>query len=235
VVSDPGRQVALALRAAAGSLDDAAFAKLTESPASQVDGARQLGAGVLDAPTEPAWRRYTGVVHGAASPSTLSTPQRTRFRRHLGYVSALAGLVFADEPLPAYRLPMGANLAPVGPLAGFWRDRVEARLAHHLAPGAKLWVLTGGEYERALGVPPGMQSVEVSFVEDKGGGRDGSPPSAALKQARGTLARFLAQLPGAGRSPDGKAWDGVTFHAGLRDFHLADATGTSQLWRATPS
>lgn len=189
---------------------------------------------VLDAPTLPAWQRYSGVVHAAADPAGLSPDARGRFRRHVGYVSALAGLVLADEPLPAYRLPMGANLPGPGSLAAFWRGPIEQRLGEVLAAGSRLWLLTGGEYERAIVVPPGVRRVDVHFVEQRGG-RTVSPPSAALKQARGILARNLAIAAGAGRSPQADSWQDLRFVAGLRTFVLEDADADSQTWRATPA
>ena len=103
-----------------------------------------------------------------------------------------------------------------------------------MAPGAKVWLLTGGEYERAVELPVGLHHVDVQFTEVRKG-RHASPPSAALKQARGIIARNLAISSGAGRSPDGLFWEGLRFTAGLRDFALEEANSTSQLWRAVPA
>lgn len=247
VASPAAREVTEAVRSAARDLGDAAFGKLVEAPASKVDHARALALGIADAPTLPGWQRYEGVVHTSADPGSLSSADRSRFRRHVAYVSALSGLVLADEPLPEYRLPMAASLDGMTDdraLAAHWRPIVRERLADVLAPGARVWLLTGGEYERAVDLPDQVAGVSLTFVErrpprkgaaGKRDGTDGSPPAAALKQARGLLARLLASTPGAGRAPDGSAWEGVTFHAGLRDFHLEDATPTSQTWRAIPT
>lgn len=233
VTGPHGRQVAEALAIAAGDLDDGAFARLTESPASQVPFVRPVDRAVVDAPTLPAWQRYNGVVHTAADPQSLAPDARKRFRRHVGYVSALAGLVMANEPLPEYRLPMGANLHGVGPLAAFWRDRIETRLGDIMAPGGRVWLLTGGEYERAIQLPVGVRSVDVRFVEQRNN-RPMSPPSAAVKQARGIIARNLALTAGAGRDPEALVWHGVRFVAGLRNFELDHADADGQTWRATP-
>ncbi len=228
-----GRQVAEALAMAADLLDDAAFAKLVEAPASRVDEARALAAGVVDAPTLPAMQRYTGAVHGAADPGSLTDDAADRFATHVAYLSALGGLVHAADPLPAYRLPMAANLHGVGPLAAFWRDRVEVALGEGLEAGAPVWVLTSGEYERALSFPVGLRRVDVSFVEAKRG-KDGSPPSAAVKQARGLLARRLVQQPGLATHPDGLGWRSWQFEAGKRLFSYEWADDEHQVWRAVP-
>lgn len=227
------RRVAEALAIAAAELDDDALVDLLEAPASLVAEVRALAAGIVTAATMPAMHRYTGAVHAAADPASLRSAARRRFVRHVAYLSAVGGLVHADDPLPPYRLPMGANLHGVGPLATFWRDRVEAALAERMTPGAAVWVLTGGEYERALSLPVGLQRIDVSFVEDRRG-RDVSPPSAALKQARGLLARRLAQQPGLARDPDGLGWRSWQFEAGLRVFTLEEAGDRAQRWRAVP-
>jgi cytoplasmic iron level regulating protein YaaA (DUF328/UPF0246 family) len=81
-----------------------------------------------DAPTLPACRRYTGVVWSALDPATLSTSGRRRLREWGIVVSGLWGLVGTDDPLPPYRLPIGARAGDLGGLAAYWRTHVGRHL-----------------------------------------------------------------------------------------------------------
>ena len=72
--------------------------------------------------TEPAWKRYTGVVWTHLDPSSLSEDQHARIL----IPSALYGLSRGDDPVADYRLTMGASLPGVGPLTSFWRERLTA-------------------------------------------------------------------------------------------------------------
>jgi hypothetical protein len=139
--------------------------------------------------TTRAWQRYDGVVHRAADPASLSAAERRRWHRHVRYVSALAGLVAPTDPLPAYRLEMAAVVEPLGGLGPFWRPHVTAALAADLTASGTIWLLTGGEYGRAVAPPDGTTLLEPRFVRPDG---ERSMPSATVKQARGQLARALA-------------------------------------------
>lgn len=230
--TEPALAVTKAFMATVEAGDDATVERICQARSAQVTQARAAVADLLDAPTRPAWQRYIGVVHGAADPKSLDGPVRRRFLDHVAYVSALAGLVAASDPLPSCRLPMAARLDPLGGLATWWRPIVASSLDALLAPGARLWLLTGGEYERAVAWPAGCQPIKLAFTAQRGQAF-GTPPSAALKQARGLLARRLAQEPTLARRPDHPGWDEVTFVAGGRHFRLADAGHDHQTWHAT--
>ncbi len=184
---------------------------------------------LLAAPTRPARDRYDGVVHRSSALDTLDAAGRRRHARHVAYVSALAGLVRATEPLPAYRLEMAAKLGGVGGLAAYWRPHVTAALGEALAPGARVWMLTGGEYARAVAVPEGRRAVEVGFVQATPKG-ERSLPSATVKQARGQLARALVDNADLARHPDHDRWDEVRLTAAGRILSLRDATADTQTW-----
>ena len=175
---------------------------LSHLPGDESDEPQPLA----ERPTRPSWQRYTGVVHQHADPASLDGADRDRFRRHVAYVSALAGLVRATDPLPAYRLEMAHVDDELGGLGPWWRPHVTAALGEALAPNAVLWLLTGGEYARAVGEPDRAQLVEPRFLRADG---ERSLPSATVKQCRGQLARALCQHPRLARRPVDDGWADV--------------------------
>lgn len=179
---------------AATSLSDAELARVAGVRASEapaVSAARTGLADLAEAPSLPAHRRYTGVVHGnaglaALDPSVLEVDVRI--------VSALLGLVALDEPVPAYRLEFAASLPPLGGLATFWRDRLAAHL-QTVVDGVRVWDLLPGEHARMW--PPGVREqldvVSVRFLRP-----DGRAANAArTKVAKGRLAAWLIATPDA--------------------------------------
>lgn len=181
-------------------------------------------------PTTAAWRRYDGVVHRSVDPGTLTDADRRRFRRHVAYVSALGGLVRATDPLPAYRLEMATVVGDVGGLGPWWRPHVTATLDESLAPGALLWLLTGGEYGRAVDAPEGTTLVEPAFLRAD---TDRSMPSATVKQCRGGLARALCEHPDLARRPLDERWRDVELLAAGTPVRFEGAAPDgSPVWRA---
>jgi len=179
-------------------------------------------------PTRPAWQRYTGVVHQHADPGALSGADRDRFRRHVAYVSALAGLVRATDPLPAYRLEMAHVDAELGGLGPWWRPHVTAALEEALAPNAVLWLLTGGEYARAVGEPEHVRVVEPRFLRADG---ERSLPSATVKQCRGQFARALCEHPRLARRPGDDGWSQVELVAAGSPVRFVGEDDGVPLWR----
>lgn len=182
-----------------------------------------------DRPTTAAWRRYDGVVHRAADPQSLEGGDRDRFRRHVAYVSALAGLVRTTDPLPAYRLEMAHVHEELGGLGPWWRPRVAAALEQALTPTAHLWLLTGGEYARAVEAPERVAVVEPAFLRADA---DRSLPSATVKQCRGQLARALCQHPRLARRPLDERWAGVELVAAGSPVRFEGGTEEAPVWRA---
>lgn len=179
--------------------------------------------------TARAWQRYDGVVHRAADPGSLSDADRRRWHRHVAYVSALAGLVWPTDRLPAYRLDMHARPDGLGSLPTFWRPHVTAALEQALTPGGVVWLLTGGEYARAVEAPEGRELFEPRFVRPDG---DRSMPSATVKQARGQFARALVEHPDLARDPDDERWRDIELEAAGAPVRLdrVEDDGT-QVWR----
>lgn len=182
-----------------------------------------------DRGTTRAWQRYDGVVHRAADPASLSDADRRRWHRHVAYVSALGGLVRPTERLPAYRLEMAAVVEPLGGLGPFWRPHVTTALDEALTPGGVVWLLTGGEYGRAVAAPEGRELFEPRFVRPDG---QRAMPSATVKQARGQLARALVQHPDLARDPADPGWGDVRLEAAGAPVRLerVEDDGT-QVWR----
>lgn len=170
-------------------LDDRALLRIAGVRAKDVDRARTELAALRSAPTLPAHRRYTGIVHGNAGladldPATLGAEVRI--------VSALAGLVGPAEPLPPYRLEFAASLPSLGGIATFWRDRAADHLAG-LVEGRLVWDLLPGEHARIW--PRSLRDrtdvARVAFVRP-----DGRAANAArTKVAKGRLAAFLLEHP----------------------------------------
>lgn len=86
----------------AGADADAARALKLGAKAATTELARARA--VRSSPTMPALDRYTGVLYDALDAPTLSSAARARAERHVVVHSALAGILGAVDPIPAYRL-----------------------------------------------------------------------------------------------------------------------------------
>jgi uncharacterized protein len=145
-----------------------------------------LGTG---APTLPAWRRYTGVVHDHLGVADLTRAGRRRAVESVVVLSGLLGAVALDDPVPDYRIKMGARLPPLGTLATWWRPRLTPVLAARAA-GHVVVDLLPLEHAAAVDhgalVDAGATVVRVRLVE-----RDGRAGGHDAKAAKGRLARHL--------------------------------------------
>jgi cytoplasmic iron level regulating protein YaaA (DUF328/UPF0246 family) len=194
--------------------DDAVLARRCGIIQRDAAAARRTLRGLADAPTMPAHRRYTGVVHGNAG---LATIDPANAGADVRIVSALMGLVALDEPVPAYRLEFtatlpGLNGARPSSIATFWRDRLDDELCR-IGGGSRVWDLLPGEHARMWpeGVREDLDVISVAFVRP-----DGRPANAArTKVAKGRLTALLladprltpAGLARAGRNePLGSGW-----------------------------
>jgi cytoplasmic iron level regulating protein YaaA (DUF328/UPF0246 family) len=142
--------------------------------------AQSANSSLIGAPTLPAWQRYTGVVWDHLDPSTLPAAAL----RRIVVVSGLLGLVRGDDPVPDYRLKMGANLAPLGKLSTWWRADVTSALR---ATARKRLVidLLPQEHRAALDLT-GFDGVSLTLVD-----RTGKPGGHFAKAAKGELARAI--------------------------------------------
>lgn len=194
------REILMAAIAVGRDADDQVLRRVAGVRHQDVPSARAGLRALATAPTLPAQRRYTGVVHGNAGLAGMD-PDRAGVEVRI--ISALLGVVAPGEGVPPYRLEVAASVPGVGGLARFWREA----LAPHLAAG---WAgrvvldLLPAEHRRVLdpAVREGTRMVPVSFLRP-----DGRAANAArTKVAKGLLvAQLLARdhldaddvLPGA--------------------------------------
>ena len=188
-LAEPRRVVLAAAVASAAERDADVVARRCGVPARDAADARRMLRGLADAPTMPAHRRYTGIVHGNAGLAVLDP---TDLSAEVRIVSALMGLVALDEPVPAYRLEFTASLPGLGSIAGFWRDHICEELLG-IAGGARVWDLLPAEHARIwpLGVREELDVVGVRFARP-----DGRAANAArTKVAKGLLTAHLLANP----------------------------------------
>ena len=158
-------------------------------------GGRHLEQALVDwdaldeAPTMAAAGRYRGVVWTALDPATLERSARRRLDQRVLVPSGLWGLARATDPIPAYRLKMGARVAPLGLLAAFWRPRITPLIAE-LAAGGWIIDLLPDEHAAALD-PHGLGSARLLRVELVDGERRAM--GHAGKHLKGRLARAILE------------------------------------------
>lgn len=141
---------------------------------------------LIGSPTVPAWQRYTGVVWDHLDLASLPAAARATAIKRLFVPSGLAGIVRADDPLPDYRLKMGARLAPLGLLSTWWRDDLTDAFVSHVRKTPVIDLLPH-EHKAAFEWEHIPHVIHVDLVSKKGavvGGHN-------AKAAKGLLARHL--------------------------------------------
>jgi uncharacterized protein len=91
-----------------------------------LEAAREANRTVLTSRALPAIERYSGVVYDGIDYPSLPPKGREFFNTHVRIVSALFGLLKADDPIPDYKLKIEKLDA-----ARFWRPIITARLKGH--------------------------------------------------------------------------------------------------------
>lgn len=171
---------------AALAADRPASRKALGISASQ-DAEIDRNATLRTAPTLPAIHRYNGVLYDALDIGSLRGAAATRAGSRLSIVSALFGVIRADDRIPAYRLSAGSKLPGSPSLAARWKAVLEPVLAD-LAERELVVDLRSGSYA-ALGKVPGAVSVDV-IAEHSDGRR--TTVNHFNKAHKGRLARALA-------------------------------------------
>jgi cytoplasmic iron level regulating protein YaaA (DUF328/UPF0246 family) len=190
-LTGPRREVLTALVSDVPGLDDRTLARVAGVAGRDVDRQRHDLPRLERAPTLPAHRRYTGIVHGNAG---LDTVDPTVVVVDVRIVSPLLGLVALADPVPAYRLELSASLPSLGGLGPFWRRALADELTR-LGAQAPVWDLLPGEHRRAVdpAVRDELDVREIRFVRP-----DGRAANAArTKVAKGRLAAMLLAEPDA--------------------------------------
>ncbi len=193
----PRSAVIKSLHRAVRDIDEAGAKKLFGATGFLLERALECAkaTGQEDAPTLPAWQRYTGVVWEHLDPATLNPVQLDC----LIVPSGLYGMSSGNDPIVDFRLTMAASLPAVGTLAKYWRrsltqvliDTVEDGVVFDLLPAEHRSAFDGRALMRL------ENYVSVDFVRRDGHGTAGH----AAKAVKGMMARTLldAGLDGARR------------------------------------
>jgi cytoplasmic iron level regulating protein YaaA (DUF328/UPF0246 family) len=173
---------------------EASRRKLLDVTGTALARATTADGSLTKTPTLPAIERYTGVLYDALGYRTLSAAERRRLDRCIVIVSGLWGLVMPADPIPDYRLKMGAALAPLGKLSTWWREPLSDTLTA-LAEKRPIWNLLPNEHDAAWDPPPGREQWTVRFLDRRA---DGSLVAVSHdnKSLKGALVRYLAVNPG---------------------------------------
>lgn len=119
------------------------------------------------APTVPAIERYTGVVLDAVGRPELTRQARARLDETVWFVSGMWGLVAATDPIPDYRLKIGAKVPGLGVLGTWWRSKVTP-VVEELAESRLVWDLLTTEHRRVwrpAGAARAVASVDFRTAE----------------------------------------------------------------------
>ena len=173
----------------------AARGRLLGVKGEALDAATHANRSVLNSATMPAIDRYTGVLYGELDAASLPTPARRRLGRSVLILSGLWGLVAPGDPIPDYKLKMGATLGRSGRLASWWRDPLTAALAE-TARGRVVWNLLPAEHDAAWRTEevPSREHFTVRFLERR---PDGTLRAVSHwnKLLKGALVRHLLEHP----------------------------------------
>ena len=142
--------------------------KVGPSLAAEVERNRHL----RELPAGPALQVYTGVLYDALDAASLTPAARERAGRDVVIASALWGAIAATDRIPAYRLSIGAKIAPKGSLAAWWKGELSPVLEARAADEPALDRLVagvpdadGGEGRHALGAGVDLN---VDLVDERG-------------------------------------------------------------------
>jgi len=193
---DDHRQKVIAALATAMRGTEAERAKLLGVSGRTLADATASDKQVTRAPTLPAIERYTGVLYDALDHRSLTQTQRRRLAASVVIVSGLWGAVMPGDPLPAYRLKMGAGLPRLGKLSSWWRTPL-TETVRALADGRPIWNLLPKEHDAAWAPPAAREQYVVRFLDRQ---KDGSLVAVSHdnKSLKGALVRYLLAHPTAG-------------------------------------
>lgn len=180
-----------AVRAVLAAGDDGAIRRLLGVRGATLDRARADWERLDEAPTMPAAERYSGVMWAALTADGLPPAARRALGERVAIPSGLWGLVRAGDPIPAYRVRMGARVAPLGLLARHWRPLIGPHIAALAAPG---WVIDLLPVEHRAAIDPaGLGAARRVRVDLLAAGGAGGPRAVghAGKTLRGLLARAI--------------------------------------------
>lgn len=187
---------------------------------ARADHATTRNQTLTSTPTLPAHQRYTGVVLTSAHLDTLPSAARDRAHDTCHFVSGLGGLFAWNDPVPEYRLKMGARLETIGKLAHAWQDLLTARIEDLGGPVLDLLPV---EHAQAITRPRGVHWARLELTSSTG-----KPAGHAGKAAKGQLLRML--LTSTDPEADAHEWaspDGYRVHVTWTPATRADGSQTA--------
>jgi uncharacterized protein len=160
------------------------------------------------APAAPAAEIYTGVLYQRLELLSLTAAARRRAAKRILIASALWGFLRPTDRIPGYRLPPATKLDGIGPLAAWWRPRLEAAMPDEA--GETIVDMRSGAYAGAWKPKRARLLAVRAFREEKGKRK---AVSHMAKAVRGDVARALLLAP---REPrDAEAVASVARDAGF--------------------
>ena len=169
------------------------LAKLLGVKGEALTAAVEADRSVRRSPTMPAIERYTGVLYDELDHASLPARSRRRLADQVLIASGAFGFVAPLDPIPDYKLKMGASLPGIGKLSTAWRPHLDAALAP-LVAGRTVWNLLPNEHAAAWsGSDELAAEVVVRFADEVV--RDGRTELAAVahwnKLLKGALVRHV--------------------------------------------
>ena len=166
-LAGPRREVIAALdKAMRGSAE--ARSKLLGVKAARADEATAANLAVASSPTMAAIDRYTGVLYDALEYPSLPAKVRRGVDRQVVIFSGLWGVVRPTDPIPNYKLKMGASLPGLGKPARFWKPLISDALANAIAVSRTdtVWDLLPNEHAAAWDPSVAGRRIRVRFLDD---------------------------------------------------------------------
>jgi len=141
----------------------------------------------------PAFQRYNGVVWKHLDPASFTDKMLVRALASVVVVSAIGGLFAYDDPVPEYKLKVGASLRGIGAVSKMWLPflgkAIELELQKDCHDGQRYVIdLLALDQSAAMKRPAGLPWYRVELFGPKGerSGHNG-------KAAKGRLARSLLE------------------------------------------
>jgi len=195
-LAQPRRVVVAALIEAMGGSAESR-SKLLGVKAARADEATAANLEVATAPTMPAIDRYTGVLYDALDYPSLPARVRRGVDRQVVIFSGLWGVVRPTDPIPDYKLKMGASLPGLGKPARFWKPILSESLAEAIAASGTetVWDLLPNEHAAAWDPSVAGRRIRVRFLDDvvRGGERTLVTVSHWNKLLKGALVRHVVE------------------------------------------
>ncbi|MDG2428838.1 MAG: peroxide stress protein YaaA [Acidimicrobiales bacterium] len=191
-LAESRREVIAALSEAMGEAPEAR-SKLLGVKGGRAVEATASNLAVSTAPTMVAMSRYTGVLYDALDYRSLPTEVRQGVDRQVVIFSGLWGAVRPTDPIPDYKLKMGAMMPGLGRLALFWKSILSATLAESAA--GTVWDLLPNEHSAAWDPSVAARRIKVRFLDDviRDGKRKMVTVSHWNKLLKGALVRHVVE------------------------------------------